>query len=73
MKRNSLLRILSLVLSFLLPLLSQAQAPEMADEMRSNGKIYIVLACVLLVLGGMLTFLLILESRLSKLEKEEKK
>jgi hypothetical protein len=73
MKRNSLLRILSLVLSFLLPLLSQAQAPEMADEMRSNGKIYIVLACVLLVLGGMLAFLLILESRLSKLEKEEKK
>ena len=73
MKRNSLLRILSLVLSFLLPLLSQAQAPEMADEMRSNGKIYIVLACVLLVLGGMLTFLLILESRLSKLEKGEKK
>ena len=73
MKRNSLLRILSLVLSFFLPLLTQAQAPEMADDMRSNGKIYIVLACVLLVLGGMLAFLLILEGRLSKLEKEEKK
>jgi uncharacterized transporter YbjL len=62
------------LLAFVFPLLCSAQAasPEMADDMRSNGKIYIVLACVLLVLFGMIAFLLILESRLSRLEKENK-
>lgn len=62
------------LLAFVFPLFCSAQAasPEMADDMRSNGKIYIVLACVLLVLFGMIAFLLILESRLSRLEKENK-
>jgi len=74
MIQKHLLRVLSILTLFLLPLLSMAQSagPEMADGMRSNGKIYIVLACVLLVLFGMIAFLLILENRLSRLEKENK-
>jgi hypothetical protein len=61
-------------MTFLLPLLTKAQsaAPEMADEIRGNGKIYIVLACVLMVLFGMIAFLLILEKRLARIEKENK-
>ena len=48
---------------------AQTAEPEMADTLRSNGKIYVVLACVLLVLAGLVTFLLVMERRISKLEK----
>ena len=74
MIQKQLIRSFTFLMVFLLPLLSGAQTdgPEMADDMRSNGKIYIVLACVLLVLFGMISFLLILENRLSRLEKENK-
>ena len=74
MIQNNLLRSISILTLFLLPFLTSAQSagPEMADDMRSNGKIYIVLACVLLVLSGMIAFLLMMENRLSRLEKENK-
>ena len=41
---------------------------EMADAMRSNGKIYVVVACVLIILIGLLAYLFILDKRLRKLE-----
>ncbi len=41
---------------------------EMADAMRSNGKIYVVVACVLIILIGLLAYLFILDRRLRKLE-----
>jgi hypothetical protein len=74
MIQKNLLRSISILTLFLLPFLTSAQSagPEMADDMRSNGKIYIVLACVLLVLSGMIAFLLMMENRLSRLEKENK-
>lgn len=64
---------LFLILFFLLPLLraaAQSAEPDMADTLRSNGKIFVVLACVLLVLAGMFAFLLVLEKRITKLEKQ---
>jgi len=52
-------------------LLQNAQASvEMADLMRSNGKIYVLLAVVLLIFAGIVFFLMFLEYRLSKLEQE---
>ena len=74
MIQKNLLRSISILTLFLLPFLTSAQSagPEMADDMRSNGKIYIVVACVLLVLSGMIAFLLMMENRLSRLEKENK-
>jgi len=54
-------------------LLQNAQASvEMADLMRSNGKIYVLLAVVLLIFAGIVFFLMFLEHRLSKLEQEVK-
>jgi uncharacterized transporter YbjL len=74
MIQKNLLRSISILTLFLLPFLTSAQSagPEMADDMRRNGKIYIVLACVLLVLSGMIAFLLMMENRLTRLEKENK-
>jgi hypothetical protein len=60
------------LLVYMLPfaVLGQDSNPEMADTMRSNGKIYVVLACVLMVLAGLIAFLFVVEKRLSKLEKD---
>jgi hypothetical protein len=48
---------------------AQAQQVEMADGMRSNGKIYIVVAVCLTILIGLFLYLLSLDRKISKLEK----
>jgi protein-S-isoprenylcysteine O-methyltransferase Ste14 len=54
----------------LLPLLASAQAPpEMADTMRSNGKIYIVVAVCLTILVGLFLYVANVDRKISKLEK----
>lgn len=57
---------------FLLLMLSgsavQAQDFEMADVMRSNGQIYVVVAIILIVLTGLFTFLFMLERKIKRLE-----
>jgi uncharacterized membrane protein len=55
----------------LLPLLASAQAqPEMADTMRSNGKIYIVMAVCLTILVGLFVYVAFVDRKIGKLEKE---
>ena len=60
------------LLIFMLPfaVLAQDSSPEMADTMRSSGKIYVVVVCILMVLAGLIAFLFVVEKRLSRLEKE---
>jgi hypothetical protein len=60
-----------LVVSLIFSLVSKAQGGEieMADQMRANGKIYVVLITVLIVLVGLFLFLVYLERKISKLEK----
>lgn len=42
--------------------------PEMADGMRSEGKIYVVVAIILIVLSGLIVYLFTLDKKVSKLE-----
>jgi len=60
----------------LLLLLSQsglfAQEVNMADGMRSNGKIYVVVAVILTIFAGIIIYLVRLDRKISKLEKEHK-
>jgi fluoride ion exporter CrcB/FEX len=42
----------------------------MASLMRSNGKIYVVVAVVLTILLGLIAYLIRLDRKISKLEKE---
>ncbi|GAB4338125.1 MAG: hypothetical protein OHK0038_16750 [Flammeovirgaceae bacterium] len=49
------------------------QSVEMADEMRSNGKIYVVLAVVMTILGGMIGYLINIDIKTRKLENLLKK
>jgi CcmD family protein len=44
----------------------------MADLLRSNGKIYVVVAVVLIILIGLILYVWRLDRKMSKLEKESK-
>ena len=45
---------------------------EMADVMRSNGKIYTVVAVCLTILIGLFFYVFLIDRKISKLEKEQK-
>jgi len=52
-------------------LFAQSQPPvEMADVMRSNGKIYIVVAICLTILIGLFLYVWSVDRKISKLEKD---
>ena len=46
------------------------QQPEMADQMRSNGKIYVVVTIIAIIFIGIVTYLFKLDRKITKLEKE---
>lgn len=46
---------------------------EMADLMRSNGMIYVVVGVLSIIFAGILVFLFLIERRLKKLEKSKNK
>jgi len=68
----TLFRALLLLFLSLVVQTAVAEAPsssiEMADVMRSNGKIYVVLAVVLILQTGLFAFLWTLDRRLSRWE-----
>lgn len=51
-------------------LFAQQKEVEMADTMRSNGRIYVVIAVVLTILIGLILYVFRLDRKISKLEKE---
>lgn len=67
MKKIALLFILSITS---LNLFAQNTAVPMADVMRSNGKIYVVVAVLLVILLGLIVYLFSLDKRLKMLEKK---
>ena len=64
----------TIVFSFILFLIqaqeTMKQKTEMADLMRSNGKIYVVIAVIITILAGVLLYLLRLDHKIDRLEKE---
>lgn len=58
---------------FLLPHFVYAQdRPEMADALRSNGKIYVVVLVICTIFAGIILFLTYLERRIKKMEQNQK-
>ncbi len=43
---------------------------EMADIMRSNGRIYVVIAVILTILFGLILYIIRLDRKIGKLEKQ---
>lgn len=66
--------ILLFAVLFCLPMATFAQAsePVMADTLRSEGKIWVVVAVVLVIFLGISLYLFALDRRISRLEKQEK-
>jgi uncharacterized membrane protein len=73
-KTLSLVACLSL---YLFPLFTLAQSAEAerkytAYDMRSNGKIYVLTACILIILIGLILYLVRLDRKIGRVEKEIK-
>ena len=49
-----------------------AQDVQMADTMRSEGKIYVVVAIILVIFIGLIAYLILTDRKISKLEKRLK-
>ncbi len=64
---KNLKRILPTVLLSLLSFAASAQEVEMADGMRANGKIYVVVSIILIVLTGLIFYLVLLDRKVKKL------
>ncbi|WP_026903025.1 CcmD family protein [Pedobacter glucosidilyticus] len=62
----SLIAILFLVVQF-----AQAQSVEMAETLRSSGKIYVVVAVMALLFLGLFFYLFSIDRRLKKIEKDK--
>ena len=61
--------VLATILCALLSHTTSAQNAEMADTLRSEGKIYVVVAIVLIVLAGLVVYLFLLDRKLTRLER----
>ena len=64
-------KLTALIVVLLSALDANAQAVEMADVMRSNGKIFVVVAVVATVMAGIIGFMVYLDMRIRKMEKAQ--
>lgn len=67
MKTYKYITFLTLWLSTFLSAFAQT---EMADTLRSNGKIYVVVSVIVTIFIGLITYLVITDRKVSALEKE---
>jgi len=64
-------RLFSIITLLFFTLIVNAQETEMADVMKKNGKIYVVIAVMLTILAGLVLYLIRLDRKISKLEKNK--
>ena len=68
--KKSILLIL-LLISFVTAFAQNPQSVEMADTFRSSGKIYVVIATIVIIFIGLAIYLFSIDRRLKKIEKEK--
>lgn len=56
-------------LALFIPNVGTSQAVEMADTMRSEGKIYVLVAIILVIFSGLALYLFRIDQKISRLEK----
>ncbi|NCI48144.1 CcmD family protein [Sediminibacterium sp. WSJ-3] len=65
-------KLAALILLSVMSIAAYAQTDnDNADIMRSNGKIYVVVAVVLVILAGLLLYVVSLDRKISRLEKNK--
>jgi len=60
-----------LLLCFITAFAQQSDHVEMADELRSSGKIYVVVATITIIFVGLAIYLFSIDRRLKKIEKDK--
>jgi hypothetical protein len=65
-------KLLAFVFTLLSLNLQAQQEVEMADQLRADGKIYVVVAVLSIILLGVLLYLIRIDAKISKLEKESR-
>ena len=60
-----------LLISYINVFAQQAKPVEMADALRSSGKIYVVIATIVIIFLGLAIYLFSIDRRLKKIEKEK--
>ena len=64
-------KLISVLTLLFVAFFSNAQDVTMADAMKENGKIYVVIAVMLTILAGLVVYLIRLDRKISKLEKNK--
>lgn len=63
-------KIISVFLALSITAVAQAQEVEMADTLRSEGKIYVVVTILVVILAGLIGYLVIIDRKTTRLEKK---
>ena len=69
------IKVISIFILLLCSVLMQAQSTtantpvEMADAMRSNGKIYVVVGVLVIILFGLFAYLISIDRKIGRIEK----
>ena len=63
-------KVSSLLLAVLLALPAFSQEAEMADGLRADGKIYALVAILLVILVGLVAYLITIDRKASRLERK---
>lgn len=61
---------ITLLFAMLITFSGFSREVEMADTMRSEGKIYVVVAIILIILVGLIGYLILIDRKTSRLEKK---
>lgn len=64
--------LLTTIFLLLITGVSASAQTEMADTLRSNGKIYVVVVVLATIFAGIFAYLIMLDRKIGKLEKENK-
>ena len=70
MKNLKKISLLLMILMTSTIIFAQDEKVEMADKMRDNGRIYVVVAVVLTILIGLIMYVVRLDKKMTQLEKE---
>jgi hypothetical protein len=70
MNNKILKALLSISLLFMSSFAFAQEEVEMADKMRSEGKIYVVVAIVTLILLGLILYVFLTDRKITRLEKK---
>ncbi len=69
--KSTILSLITIILTQTYALSQVREKVEMADNFRADGKIYVVLAIILVILAGLFFYLIRIDRKVTKLEEQK--